>query len=457
MAKQTGLGAGLLVGGYDISGDIGALSRIACPRSVLDVTDITQEAFERRLALKDGGIDFSAYFNPATARAHPVLSALPRTDTVVTYLHRRNLQDTPVACMVGKQLNYDGSRNQDGSYLFSVATVSNAYGLEWGSSLTAGLRTDTGATSGTASTFNVGEPFLSLPGSSGNYANTPDAAALDITGDIDIRAKIAPDDWTPAANQRIVAKHVATGNQRSYLFSLLTTGALSLSWWTDGSTMVTTTSSANLSSLTNGTRKWVRATLDVDNGASNAAANFYTSDDGVTWTQLGTTQLTGATTSIFASTSTLELGSRDGGTDGLFAGKIYEAVVMNGIAGSEVAHPVATLSGITDATGRVWTVQGTAFLSIDTAHGLQAYMQVTAFTGTDATIKLQHSRDNSTWTDVTGGAFAAVTGAPDSERIQTSRTLPIERYLRVTTTTSAGFTSLSFVVAVVKNLNLVNF
>jgi hypothetical protein len=145
MTKTHGLGAGLLVGGYDISGDIGSLSRIASPRSVLDVTDITQEAFERRLALKDGGIDFSAYFNPATDRAHPVLSALPRTDAGVMYLHRRNTQGVMTACMVGKQLNYDPNRQQDGSLLFGVSTVANGFGLEWADLLSDGLSTHTEA------------------------------------------------------------------------------------------------------------------------------------------------------------------------------------------------------------------------------------------------------------------------------------------------------------------------
>jgi hypothetical protein len=144
MSKQTGLGAGLLVGGVDLSGDTGAVQRIACPRTVLDLTDITQSAPERALALKDGGIDWMSWFNPA--RAHPALSALPRTDTQVMYLHRRLTQGTPAAVMTAKQVTYDGNRTQDGGYSLSVASVSNAYGLEWGHSLAeGGINTSTGA------------------------------------------------------------------------------------------------------------------------------------------------------------------------------------------------------------------------------------------------------------------------------------------------------------------------
>ena len=34
--------------------------------------------------------------------------------------------------------------------------------------------------------------YVQFPGTSGNYASTPDSAALSITGDIDIRAKFSP-------------------------------------------------------------------------------------------------------------------------------------------------------------------------------------------------------------------------------------------------------------------------
>lgn len=145
MAKSTGIGAGLLVGGVDLSGDTGAVQRIACPRTVLDLTDITQSAPERALALKDGGIDWMSWFNPAVGRSHLTLSALPRTDTQVMYLHQRLVQDTPTACMVAKQVTYDGNRTQDGGYSLSVASVSNAYGLEWGDLLSVGVQTITGA------------------------------------------------------------------------------------------------------------------------------------------------------------------------------------------------------------------------------------------------------------------------------------------------------------------------
>lgn len=83
--------------------------------------------------------------------------------------------------------------------------------------------------------------------------------------------------------------------------------------------------------------------------------------------------------------------------------------------------------------------------------GAQAYLQVTAFTGTDVTIKIQDSADNATFADVTGLTFTAVTAAPNTQRLATSNTATIRRYLRVATTTSGGFTSASFIVGINKN------
>jgi hypothetical protein len=86
------------------------------------------------------------------------------------------------------------------------------------------------------------------------------------------------------------------------------------------------------------------------------------------------------------------------------------------------------------------------------AFGLQAYLHVFAFTGTNCTIKLQGSSDNGVgdaYADITGGAFTVVTGAHVDERIQTSRTLAVERYMRVVTT--GTFSSIQFAVSATVN------
>lgn len=93
--------------------------------------------------------------------------------------------------------------------------------------------------------------------------------------------------------------------------------------------------------------------------------------------------------------------------------------------------------------------------SIDTAasadFGAQAYLQVFAFDGTDVTITIQDSADDSTFADVAGLSFTEVTAGPVAERIAIVNTATVRRYLRVATTTTGGFTSLSFAVNVIKN------
>jgi hypothetical protein len=250
MAKQSGLGDGLLVHGVDLSGDIGSLGRIGGGPAPLDLTPINKSAMERLGGLKDGSLEFSSWFNPAAGASHETLGALPTSDVILTYLRGTGL-GSPAACLNGKQANYDGTRGNDGSFSFAVQALGNQYGLEWGEQVTPGIRTDTGATNGAS----------------------------------------------------------------------------------------------------------------VDFGA---AGSF----------------------------------------------------------------------------------------------GLQAYLHVTAFTGTDVTIKLQQSSDDGgtdAFADVTGGGFTAVTSGPTSQRIQTARDQAVERYLRVVTTTSGGFTSVSFLVVVAVNLTSVVF
>ena len=173
--------------------------------------------------------------------------------------------------------------------------------------------------------------YLYLPGVSGNTATSPDAAALDITGDIDIRAKIAMDDWTPSASNALIAKY-GTAGQRSYYLALGSpTGLLQLNWSADGTNVITKNSTV-APTITDGSTLWVRVTLDVDNGASGNTVTFYTSTDGTTWTQLGDAVVTAGTTSIHSGTSILEIGTWGAG-NAIARGKFFRAQVLNGING----------------------------------------------------------------------------------------------------------------------------
>jgi hypothetical protein len=149
MAKQSGLGDNLYVAGYDLSGDVGSLGRVGGGPAVLDVTGIDKSAYERIGGLRDGAIEYVAYFNPAAGQAHERLSLLPTADQIVTYCRGTSL-GSPGACLVSKQINYDGTRGDDGAFTFAVQAQANGDGLEWGRLLTAGKRSDTTATNGSS-------------------------------------------------------------------------------------------------------------------------------------------------------------------------------------------------------------------------------------------------------------------------------------------------------------------
>jgi hypothetical protein len=176
--------------------------------------------------------------------------------------------------------------------------------------------------------------YVYLPGVNGNFLSVPDAAALDVTGDIDLRVRVAMDDWTPAGISGLVSKWLTTGNQRSYSFRLLTTGVLRLVWSADGTAEMSKDSTVAVT-VSDGAVKWVRVTLDVDNGASGNDVKFFTSDDGTTWTQLGSTVTTASTTSVHSSSADLSVGQVQASTN-MAAAKVYRAQVLNGIGGTTV-------------------------------------------------------------------------------------------------------------------------
>lgn len=161
MAKQSGLGDALYLDGYDISGDTNSLGRIAGGPAPWPVTGIDKSAFERIGVKRDGGMDWVSYFNPATDKAHDRLSLLPTTDVIGTYCRGTSL-GSPAAGIVAKQINYDPTRGEDGSFTFAVSAQGNGFGLNWGVQLTAGKRTDTSATNGTGVDFGTGSTLFGL-------------------------------------------------------------------------------------------------------------------------------------------------------------------------------------------------------------------------------------------------------------------------------------------------------
>lgn len=148
MAKSTGMGDRLLIGGNDISGDINSINKLSGGNTPIPSTDITQFGMARLGGRRDGAIDFTSYFDTAAGASHAVLSALPVADTLVTYAHGFALGN-PCASLQAKQINYDPQRAADGSFLFPVSAVGQGFGTEWGITASAGKQTDVAPANGT--------------------------------------------------------------------------------------------------------------------------------------------------------------------------------------------------------------------------------------------------------------------------------------------------------------------
>ncbi|MEU0102388.1 hypothetical protein [Streptomyces sp. NPDC006267] len=200
------------------------------------------------------------------------------------------------------------------------------------------------------------ESYLRLEGNADSYARTPDAAVLDITGDIDVRVE-ATCDWVGPASQSLLGKWDSLGNLRSYLLRIIN-GVLIFNWAETGT--VTLIAQQLLPALPK--RAALRATLDVDNGAGGRTATFYwaTSMDGP-WTQIGDVQTSSPATSIYSGPTPLEIAPVLAAGVTPVKGRVHRAQVRSGIDGTLAAdfdardQPEGT-TGWTDSTGRTWTV-----------------------------------------------------------------------------------------------------
>lgn len=217
--------------------------------------------------------------------------------------------------------------------------------------------------------------YLAVTGASTSGAFTLDSAGFDITGDIDLRARVALDDWTPASAAVIVGKANLPG-QYSYALGVNTAGTLLLAWSTAGTlgTIVAASSTVAVGAA-NGEVVWVRATLDVNDGAGNRVVRFYTSADpthdhtAVEWTQLGSTVTTVGTTSIHSGSAVPTIGILADGSNPL-TGKIYATAVLNGIGGTVISSTdftdgnrfVPGAGSGTGPNGNVWTISSPATL-----------------------------------------------------------------------------------------------
>lgn len=201
----------------------------------------------------------------------------------------------------------------------------------------------------------IGTCQFVFPGVAGNYLSVPDAADLDITGDIEMVHR-----WscTDLARQNVTL----TSKGNPYLLYLDGFKRLRLD---------VRIAAANSTAYSGFNNTWVNNTLywtKVTRVAATGAVAFYTAADQPTeptsWTAAGT----GSTTAgpIDTTSVAVEVGASFGGASFAFPGRIARAIVRNGIAGTtvlDVAESNAPAPGVTSfiaTTGQSVTVNQTA-------------------------------------------------------------------------------------------------
>lgn len=210
-----------------------------------------------------------------------------------------------------------------------------------------------------------GPRFLDLDGSPGSYASTPDAAPLDVVGDLDVRWEGEGSWYSPGA-RTLIGKWDAAGNQRSYLMRIQD-GHLYLTYSTDGTSAGAFFHARPLPALPRYAA--LRATLDVDNGSGGRTVRFYWAASlAGPWVGFGTpSTLTGPIT-VHSGTAPLTIAPTDLGQAvprQPLAGRVFAAEVLSGIGGTAVAAPDFTAqplgtAAFADSAGRTWSYAGAA-------------------------------------------------------------------------------------------------
>lgn len=244
----------------------------------------------------------------------------------------------------------------------------------------------------------------------GARAGTSDKASLDITGDIDVRVDVWPDNWRGGHGMVLASKYNTGTADRSWLFWLDRMGYLHFRWSSDGTSSGAhdVVSTAVVTALG---RQSLRVTLDVDNGAGGWTLKFYTSDSVTgTWTQLGNQAGSTPTAAIYSGTAALfagaiQLSTATSGTYDRtnfsippaiitpFVGRFYRMQVYSGIAGTLVADMDATAqtAGTTSwsdglTSPNTWVLRGSAEITKQDYRfwgEVQAFPQEWDTTGTD--------------------------------------------------------------------------
>ncbi len=190
-----------------------------------------------------------------------------------------------------------------------------------------------------------------------------------MTGDVDVRLWARNyTQWRDEGGVSLAGRYDNATDNRSWALHGDALGRLLFLWSPDGTFASRREArSVPVTPAADGTLA-VRVTLDVDNGAGQCVATFYTASSlAGPWTQLGPAVTQAGTTSVFAGTADVELGYERQLAIEPFAGELFGFELRSGIGGTLVASPNFTTmtvgaTSLTDAQSRVWTLDDGALV-----------------------------------------------------------------------------------------------
>jgi hypothetical protein len=244
------------------------------------------------------------------------------------------------------------------------------YKLGAGAGTTAGqaaqkLYSCSGASGDVVQTTAASQPLLLVhsganywwgSGASGNFLTTPNAAANQITGDIDIIANIQY--VNNSGSQFIVSKTQTAVSNHGYDFFINSSNNLYYQQ-TRGGVFNGISSSVGIGASYTG---WVRMTRV----SSTGVVTFFTGTDGINWTQLGTT-FTLFSGALDNPTASVYIGSYFNGNN-VYQNRLFRVTISNSIGGAPVVdfnpnqyNASTSQTQWTSSTGEVWSLNvGTA-------------------------------------------------------------------------------------------------
>jgi hypothetical protein len=280
-----------------------------------------------------------------------------------------------------------------------------------------------------------GTNYVYLSGVAGNYFSTPNVSANQLTGNFGLQINI--NHLTIAGSQAYFSKYVTSGSAFGFILRL-TSNNLQLVL-NQGGTDFTYTSSIGINYTAN-QNIWIRASRNSTTGI----IKFFTSSDGITYTQLGV-NVTGITGNLSNPSITLNLGAVNNGAASPFSGQIFSASIFKDdtfTTPTQIFNPQdynasVSQSTWTSSTGEIWTrnrdvlttglkasiVDYTMLMTNGTSHAMQAAsfnLNAAAFTNYTTFAKFNNSvlsilSELGVDADIASGYYHGINGVPSTE------------------------------------------